>query len=177
MTNRKIIQVAGATTMYFVLGFFILLILIILISFVAGLRVFFVSSPSMQPIIPQGAVIVVNSRRLEYIEPGDVITFRVQSGENLTHTVIFADFENDTIITQGEMNNVPDRSISYSAVIGRVIFHSVRFDAVFRFITSSVGIVLVVSLPLLAVFINTLIQKLCFQKKDIDSQNDIGANM
>jgi|GEM_PF-5176152 len=175
MRKRKIFQVASATAMYFVLGFFILLILVIFIAFIAGLRVFSVASPSMQPAIPQGSVIVVSNRRLESIETGDVITFRVPSGENLTHRVIVADYEADRIITQGDMNNVPDSPISYNAVIGRVVFHSHRLDAIFSFIVSPAGIALLVGLPLVTVFMNALVQKICSQK-DIDKniQEDVG---
>ena len=164
MRKRIAIQVAARAFMYFVLGFFVLLILTILIAFASGLRLFFVASPSMYPAIPQSSVIVVSTRNIDSIEVGDVITFKVQSGVHLTHRVIYANRGADTIITQGDTNNIPDSSITYSVVVGRVVFHSLRFSAVFRFVASPAGIILLVLLPFGAVFINGIVQRRGTQK-------------
>ena len=164
MRKIPVIQIISASLTYFVLGFFVLLILFVLITAVSGLRLFSVVSPSMSPAIPVNSVIVVTARDLENIAPDDVITFRAQNGAYVTHRVIYANADRDVVITQGDANNVPDDSLTYGAVVGRVVFHLPNLGGIFRLARTPAGIAVLVMIPLAAVFLNGAAQRLCAKK-------------
>ncbi len=118
-----------------------------------------VVSSSMQPTFGAGSVVLVNSVQPESIEVGDVITYRegrqevIDDGKvNLiTHRVIEVIETENTLMfrTQGDANNAPDpQPVVAEAVIGRVMFSIPYIGHLIAFMTTDLGFVLLIGVPL-----------------------------
>lgn len=118
-----------------------------------------VLSGSMSPALEVNDLIFV--RENEQYEVGDIVVY--QSGyELIVHRIIAKD--GDTIITQGDANNVADAPIEIRAVKGKVIAHIPRAGLVVNALKTPVGILTV----LIAAFALT---ELSFRKeKDKDEK-------
>lgn len=83
-----------------------------------------VMTPSMEPELPVGSLVLVQPTAYEDIYIGDDITFvRDQNLTLVTHRVIEKDDKTQFITTQGIANNSADAPVNYQNVVGKVIFH------------------------------------------------------
>lgn len=81
-------------------------------------------TPSMEPELPVGSLVLVQPTAYEGIHIGDDITFvRDQNLTLVTHRVIEKDDKTQFITTQGIANNSADAPVNYQNVVGKVIFH------------------------------------------------------
>lgn len=88
----------------------------------AGFQIYTVISSSMSPQIPVGAVVYVSSRPFSEIEPGSVITYRMEgTATAVTHRVIEKIEEERAFYTKGDANRGRDtRKVRYEEVLGEV---------------------------------------------------------
>ena len=115
----------------------VLFVLIIAIALMVGLLIFFdkgkqrllvVESGSMEPTIKTGSVIVTIPSKT--YKPGDIITFKINSGDKelVTHRIEFKEFlsgvnNNPVYLTSGDANKTFDsQKIKNENIIGKVIF-------------------------------------------------------
>lgn len=100
-------------------------IFIIVILGIAGyqcrnLRGYVILSGSMEPMIPTGSVVVVNTADRDVL-PGDVATFS-RHGDLVTHRILSN--TEDGYQTKGDANTDPDTGIiSAEDIRGKVLFH------------------------------------------------------
>lgn len=100
-------------------------IFIIVILGMAGyqcrnLRGYVILSGSMEPMIPTGSVVVVNTADRDVL-PGDVATFS-RHGDLVTHRILSK--REDGYQTKGDANTDPDTGIiSAEDIRGKVLFH------------------------------------------------------
>ena len=90
-----------------------------------GYRIYGILTGSMEPEYPAGSIVYVREAAFEDIRVGDTIPFRMGSGTDLvgTHRVAGIDTETQQFITKGDANRSEDVApVSYSSVIGRVVF-------------------------------------------------------
>lgn len=92
-------------------------------SLLSHYRLFTVISGSMEPALPTGSVIVVNTDKSTVFAAGDIITFQDQH-EFITHRITEFGYDNTFYYrTRGDANLKPDKEkISHQNVIGRVVF-------------------------------------------------------
>lgn len=89
-----------------------------------GLKAMAVVSGSMEPSIPVGSMVYVESVAAPRLQPGDVCTYRLQSETTLvTHRVVQVDTRHQTLLTRGDANTRPDPTVPFDQVVGRVVFH------------------------------------------------------
>lgn len=90
-----------------------------------GVTPFVVMSGSMEPTIPAGSVVFVNTKDTE-VEVGDVVTYTIAVGEGkgafVTHRVNAID-DSGLIQTKGDNNENPDGYLDPEAIKGTVWFH------------------------------------------------------
>ncbi|MEG0457095.1 MAG: signal peptidase I [Oscillospiraceae bacterium] len=87
-----------------------------------GIQMKNVKTPSMEPEIPVGSLVVVYPEQFEKISRGDDITFVLDESLNVvTHRVEEVDTVNRIFITKGITNNVSE-SVKYENVLGKVAF-------------------------------------------------------
>lgn len=118
-----------------------------------------VLSGSMEPTFSKGTLLLV--KKTESIAPGDIVVY--QSGRELiVHRVI--EISGDTVITQGDANNISDPAFSRSQIKGTVIGWIPYLGTAAGLLKTPLGIFLV----LLCAFL--LIEGSFRRQKEEDSQ-------
>lgn len=86
-----------------------------------GLRPFYVTSGSMEPSIPVGALALVQQGvQPSTLEEGDVVAFVIAGGETVTHRVVANDHAAMQLTTKGDANDAQDPgSVDYSDIVGK----------------------------------------------------------
>ncbi len=117
-----------------------------------GLSMYVVLSDSMDPEIKVGDIIISQKVAYEKIKIGDDITFEgYVNGKKalITHRVI--GFTADGFETQGTKQTEgtkPTEKPAYSEVYGKVVFKSTAIGAVYEFVGSEYGFLVVIVVPL-----------------------------
>ncbi len=128
-----------------------------------GYSMFRVVTPSMEPEIPTGALIISQKVNIEDIENGDVICFSslesYMKGSIVTHRVVDIKSLNGKInlVTRGDANNSVDSYyVTEDNLIGKIVLSTKKdnfFVNAYEFITQKHAFFLIVILPMLAVAI------------------------
>lgn len=120
---------------------------------VRGWEPLVVLTQSMEPLLHPGDVVVVEPVSGKDVAVGDVVTYRASDASLITHRVVevqrstYAGRE-DTIIVQGDANNVPDDPLVASQVVGRMLYRMPGYG-VFMSLPVKIGLLGVVTLLLL----------------------------
>jgi signal peptidase len=118
-----------------------------------------VISSSMEPTFDAGAVVLVKSVPAKSIETGDIVTYYAEGSgiiengqaELVTHRVIEVIETEDTLMfrTQGDANDAPDpQPVVAEAVTGRVTFSIPYLGHLIAFMTTDLGYVAFIGVPL-----------------------------
>ena len=115
---------------------------------------FVVTSGSMSPSIPTGSAIWVSEVSAPQIQEGDVITFRQDSGNTVTHRVINVTERNGETAfkTKGDANPEPDPGyVTGSQVVGEVNYSLPYMGYISNTLGSSLGLILLIVIPALGI--------------------------
>lgn len=120
---------------------------------VRGWEPLVVLTQSMEPLLHPGDVVVVEPVSGKDVAVGDVVTYRGSDASLITHRVVEVQRSTypgreDTIIVQGDANNVPDDPLVASQVVGRMLY-SMPGYGVFMSMPVKIGLLGVVTLLLL----------------------------
>lgn len=113
--------------------------------------VYSVNSGSMEPAIPLGSLIFINSA--ENYQEGDIITFRNNnSKDTTTHRIVGIERDDDIdkllYTTKGDANEDPDSSqTDHSQVVGKVRFHVPYLGYPVGFAKTQTGFILLIVVP------------------------------
>lgn len=126
---------------------------------ILGLRSFYLVSGSMEPTIPTGAAVIVQTNYNGTYKVGDVITFRSAEsaiyGMPNTHRIVdvIADGNSFRYVTKGDANNMVDQdTVSQDQIYGKVVWNtgSVKWvGTLLGLLTTPMGFIAVIMLPLL----------------------------
>lgn len=94
---------------------------------------------SMEPAIIPGDMIIFQER--EEYESGDIVIYKANS--YITHRIV--EVTEDGYITQGDANNTADDEIVVTQVVGKVIFRIPGIGYLTEFITSPLGILILLA--------------------------------
>lgn len=132
---------------------------------ILGHYVFRVMTGSMQPTVPEDALIVVRKTGLSEIEPEDIISYYstdpLLDGSVNTHRVVAVERQGESYIfrTKGDANAVEDHYPALGEnVLGKVVFISYPLGVVVNFLSSPVAFVVLILLPILIIFVSNLIR-------------------
>lgn len=129
------------------------------VASLAGYTPLTVASDSMSPTFRAGDLIIIRKCDPETLKEGDIVTF---------HTIINNEFALNThriteiqdlggarnYVTKGDNNELADiHMIADGDIVGRYVCHLAGFGKVMSFLSSSLGFLLVIVLPLLIFFI------------------------
>lgn len=78
---------------------------------------------SMQPALPVGSLVYIKEADPAQLQPGDVVTYRLEGDTMVTHRVVENLPEEGCLVTQGDANQQPDGQIAYDRVVGKMVFH------------------------------------------------------
>ena len=118
--------------LYAVMSYVIIALLVVaILGFIAplpfGVKLLNVTSGSMQPDYPPGALLWVVPTKFAKIKVGDDVTYKLDPGQvpgtNVTHRVIEIDREKSTLLTQGIHDSAGTETVQSNQVVGVVRFH------------------------------------------------------
>lgn len=144
------------------LTYMILIILIIisgllLIPRIFGYENFAVISGSMEPNISVGSIVYVKSTDFQDLAKGDVISFFTNETTRVTHRIIEIDQESESVITQGDANNVRDAdAVTYQHMIGKVAFTIPFLGYLSMYIRTPLGIALICTIIFILILLHYL---------------------
>ena len=131
-----------------------------------GYQTYHIMSGSMEPEIPEGSLIYVETVRPAEIEPGDVIVYNLDSSV-VAHRVVENRVVSGEFVTKGDANEAEDMStVPYSALLGRVKHHVDSLGSFMMLYTSSVGKVYVLAFALCGVLFNVLAERLRARRRE-----------
>lgn len=124
-----------------------------------------VMTGSMEPLIRTDSLIIVKKTDPSLIREEDVISYYSADpelkGSINTHRVVAIEQEGDQyqFTTKGDANALPDQyPASGKNLVGKVIFISYPLGVAVSFLSSPLGFVVLILLPLLVIFISNLIR-------------------
>jgi len=126
-----------------------------------GNRLYVVDSGSMEPALKVNSLIVVNERTPDQIGMGDILTYYgVDERTRTTHRVVGIGPNHEYFITQGDANNAEDAMpVGREKVIGIVALSIPYVGFVFRFLSSTPGIIFIISVGLIALLAPVLLKR------------------
>ena len=136
-----------------------------------GYQMYFIRTGSMSPYLEPGDVII--SKKYDGGElkagrdDGDVVTYwgEVRGKTDLiTHRVI--DVYEDTVITQGEDNNLKDSPITKDEIEAVMVYKTVVIDKIYRVISTAWGFWLFVFAPIAALIVSEIVSLVKELKKE-----------
>ncbi len=106
------------------------------------------------------------------LKVGDIITF-VPTDPNLptyvttkTHRIVEIDYDEKTIVTKGDANNLNDTEISFSNVKSKYVGKSRFLSGLYRLVKSVYGFIFLIFLPILALIIAQIYSLVLSLKKE-----------
>ncbi len=129
------------------------------VSDIAGFTPLAVQSDSMAPTFNKGDLIIIQKCDTSKLEVGDIVTFHTIIDNEYalnTHRIAAIDEVNGmrSFTTKGDNNDVADTHIiSDGDIVGKYLFALPQMGKVMDFLSSSMGFLIVIVLPMLLFFI------------------------
>lgn len=109
------------------------------VSRLLGYQIYNIVSGSMEPAIPTGSLVYVESAAPSEIREGEVIAY-FSGSSAVTHRVVQNRLVEGEFITRGDANAQEDlNAVSYASLIGRVIYHIPYVGQLLVIYTSGIG--------------------------------------
>ena len=139
---------------------------------ILGYSQYAVLSGSMEPGIPVGAVVYDRAFSGKTLEKGAVVTYELSPETLVTHRVISVDQKNQTVITQGDANNVADASpVAWQQIVGVYAFHVPYLGYISIYAKTPVGIAVVCGV-LIVLILLTFLPDIFEEEKTISKTNE-----
>ncbi|WP_105619238.1 signal peptidase I [Vallitalea okinawensis] len=80
------------------------------LNYILGVSLINVTTGGMEPVIHQGDLIIINNRHINKVDIGDIVIYRPNEDELVTHRIVSKKIVDGKIIfqLQGDANNFPD---------------------------------------------------------------------
>jgi signal peptidase len=143
-----------------------------------GYQFYVIVSPSMEPELGVGDVILSKKYVGQPIETGDIITFLGKEGslegKVVTHQVIEVEEINGelSITTKGLANNIEDPSIKKEDVLSIMKYKTVGFGFIYRLMSTAPGFIFLILLPLLILIASEIYRLAKILHGDEDDEDD-----
>lgn len=126
-----------------------------------GNRLYVVDSGSMEPALKVNSLIVVSEKTPDQIEMGDILTYYgADARTRVTHRVVEIGPNSQYFITQGDANNAEDAMpVGREKVIGTVALSIPYVGFAFRFLSSTQGILFIISVGIISYIVPLLIKR------------------
>lgn len=161
-------KICGFLSTILLIVLFALAVLLIAPSFL-GMKSLAVLSGSMEPKIPVGSIVYVEDVDPNTLQVGDVITYSIGKSTMVTHRVEEIDFENQSIITKGDANEVQDANpVAFTQVVGKMKAHVPYLGYISIYVRTPLGIVAACVILIVVVLLTFLPE--VFKKEDTDSE-------
>ncbi len=141
---------------HFVTGIVYIMIIVYILVWIPsifGYKPLVVLSESMEPSLKKGSVIYYKETAKEDIKIGDIITYKGNNGEYISHRV--TNIENDLYTTKGDANKISDASkVKWENILGKVMkFCIIYIGYYIKFITDNWYVIAIAIFILILEFI------------------------
>lgn len=139
---------------------------------------YLISTSSMEPTLNEEDIIIIKKCKEEELEKGDIITYKIDDGNIITHRIIDILDEEDCgekqYVTKGDNNNIEDSEhILFSEIEGKMIIKIPKLGKVLNVLKDGIVIILVILIALI-IYLNRLDMKekseMRREKKKIEDQ-------
>jgi len=141
-----------------------------------GHNLYVIVSPSMEPEICVGDIIISKEYKGEMLEKDQVITYRGREGDLagkiITHKVVNVSQDGETIVTRGVANGSDDPAIGKSDVMSVMVYKTFLIGKIYSVISTVWGFILLVLTPMLALIVSEVVNLLKDIKAEKESYND-----
>ena len=136
------------------LGFILILIplvgsLFLIVPRIMGISEYTVITPSMEPMIPVGSIVLVKPIEFDEIKEGDIVSYYSKNHSDVvvTHRVASIDIDSGKLITKGDANNSADvNPVTKQQVIGVVIYSLPKAGLYLQNVVSVQGLFLILAM-------------------------------
>lgn len=122
---------------------------------IGDFQVYQVLSGSMEPVFDMEDFIVVKKVNKEEVSIGDVITFKTEDNNFVTHRIVNMKIDNGliTVVTKGDANSVQDESVilTEANLMGKLYMRIPLMGRISKFSKSIYGFVLMACLPIVII--------------------------
>lgn len=154
MRNKTHLLYKIAGTVMSLLGFILIMIplvgsLFLIVPRVIGINEYTVITPSMEPTIPVGSIVLVKPIEFDEIKEGDIVSYYSKNHSDVvvTHRVVSIETDSGKLITKGDANNSADvNPVSKQQIIGVVIYSLPKTGIYLQNIVSVQGLLLVLAM-------------------------------
>lgn len=148
-----------------------------------GRSLFRVVTGSMEPTIPQGALLMSKNTPVTKLRVGDIVCYRSHQGDSegliITHRVVaIMQGEDGSLMleTKGDANSVPDRHfITQADLIGKVVWYTGSNGALSRFVAflnGGIGYMALIAVPGFLISSGLLVRSIRNVRQELDSLNE-----
>ena len=188
MDKQKTKKVFGAIGRVFSIALIVLEVIIIIFLVISkaqgtpptlfGHQMYFIRTGSMSPYLEPGDVIIskkYDGGELIAGKDGDVVTFYGNMNGNIeliTHRVIEVD--GDTLITQGDFNNIADNPITKDDIEAVMVHKAVVIDKIYKIISTTWGFWLFIFTPIALLIVAEIVSliKELKKEKEVADENE-----
>lgn len=182
---KKIVKGIGHGLGIALIVFEVLIIIFLVVSKVQGdpptlfgHQMYFIRTGSMSPYLEPGDVIIskkYDGGELVAGKDGSVVTYYGNIGDNvdmITHRVIKID--GDTVITQGDFNNIADAPITKDDIEAVMVYKTVIIDKIYMVISTTWGFWLFIFTPIAVLIISEIVSliKELKKEKEVPDENE-----
>ena len=107
---------------------------------VGGYSILQVVSPSMEPTIHVGNLVLINTKESTY-KVNDIVTYEDENGLLVTHRII--DIDDDFMVTKGDNNDSDDGLISLDVIKGKLIYQSHIVGEIITILQNKIVLILI----------------------------------
>ena len=143
-----------------------------------GYQMYVVVTPSMEPEIRVGDVLISKKYTGGELREGDVITYLGREGDlagkMITHEIIAIQGEGDheRIIAKGIANSAPDPAITREDIASVMVYKTVLIGFIYSIISSTWGFWLLVVAPLVVMIVAEIVTLVREIKKEGEKSNE-----
>ena len=139
-----------------------------------GYRIYVIVSPSMEPEIMVGDMIIAKEYDGQTLSVGDVVTYLGREGEMagkvITHKIV--EIDGERIVTKGAANTLEDPAITRDDLLAVMAYKTVILSFVYRVISSPAGFICLILLPLIAMIVTEIVTLMFQIKKEGEEVDD-----
>ena len=180
--KRKLRRI-GSTVSTLLIAVEVLIILCIVICRISGnipsvfgYQLYVIVSPSMEPEIKVGDMIISKEYGGQELAVGDVVTYMGREGDMagkvITHEIV--EINGEQIITKGTANTAEDPAIASDDILAVMVYKTVILSVVYRVISSTAGFICLVLLPLVAMIVSEIVSLMIQIKREGGAENEDG---
>jgi signal peptidase I len=116
----------------------------------------------MEPTIHVGSLVLVQKVPENAIKVDDIVARKAPDNDNtfVTHRIVQIGPQPDTFVTRGDANNTNDPPITYSEIVGKMVFAVPMLGLLVNFSSTPIGMGLVIVIFILFIVLVEIIKRL-----------------